>query len=77
MSRDHLNHLLHRARTYAGFRRMLERDPARALLDYDLTEAERLALLDRDPRALGACAADHELARWWCAPAATPVGDGS
>lgn len=76
MSRDHLSHILHRARTYAGYRRMLHLDPALALLDYDLTAMERGALLDRDPRALNALGVDEDLACWWCAPAASPVGDG-
>ncbi len=76
MSRDHLSHLLHRARTYAGYRRMLHHDPELALLDYDLAVVEREALLGRDSRALAALGVESDLAHWWCAPAATPVGDG-
>lgn len=65
MSREHLNHVLHRARTYAGFRIALLHDPDRALAEYDLTPAERAALRARDAARLVALGAEGELAQWW------------
>ncbi len=65
MSCEHLNHVLHRARTYAGFRTALLRDPDRALAEYDLTPAERAALRAHDAAQLIALGAEAELARWW------------
>lgn len=71
MTRDHLNHLLHRARTYAGFRAALLRDPEGTLAEYDLTPAERAALRAHDAARLIALGAEVELAQWWSSVAAS------
>jgi hypothetical protein len=65
MSREHLNHVLHRARAYAGFRTALLRDPDDALAEYDLTPAERAALRAHDAARLLSLGAEAELAQWW------------
>lgn len=71
MTREHLNHVLHRARTYAGFRAALLRDPEGALAEYDLTPAERAALQAHDAARLIALGVEAELAQWWSSVAAS------
>ncbi len=65
MTQHDLEYALGRARLYAGFHHMLEVDPVTALREYDLTPAERRAILDRDPEALRRLGAGLDLAAWW------------
>jgi hypothetical protein len=58
MTRDIVAHLIERLRTDAAFRSQLESDPANTLARYDLTTAERAALIaadlgQRHPLAVG------------------------
>jgi len=45
MSQETLIRVIQRASTDAAFRGQLKRDPAAALAEYDLTDAERAALM--------------------------------
>ena len=52
MSRYALNSLLFRLKKDSGLRARLATDPAAALAEFDLTDAERGAVLARDLQAL-------------------------
>jgi len=75
MSVHDLEHILRRARVYAGFRHMLERDPALVFAGYALEEGEQEAIEGRDAEALTRLGVDRDLVAWWCiivAPEAAP-----
>ena len=54
MSRYAVNSLLYRLKKDADFRARFVADPAAAIADVDLTDAERAAFVARDMRAINA-----------------------
>ena len=52
MSRYAVNSLLYRLKKDSAFRARFLREPAAALADLDLSDAERQAFLARDPRRI-------------------------
>ncbi len=73
MSAEHLEHLLHRARTFAGFRSALLRDPDGTVADYDLSAGERVALLTHDAALLCEAGLPDDLVEWWCGRPVVPA----
>jgi hypothetical protein len=65
MTRQALTTVLERARQDGHFYQLLQAEPTTALGGYDLTQDERLALLERDRGALLALGVSEEWAEWW------------
>jgi hypothetical protein len=65
MSRHALEMVLKRAREDGHFYQLLQSDPPAALAEYDLSQDERLALIQRDRGALEQLGVRPEWADWF------------
>ena len=64
MSRETLAQVVERASADPVFRAQLESNPSEALAAYDLSEAERAALISRDAGRLENLGVDVRLSKW-------------
>ncbi len=65
MASETLERVLRRARDDDHFYQLLQSDPTTALAGYDLSEDERLALIQRDRGALEALGVPANWAHWF------------
>ncbi|MBI2325402.1 MAG: hypothetical protein HYU87_10640 [Chloroflexi bacterium] len=63
MSKGTLNQVIQRAVSDAAFRRQLQRDPASALADFDLSKDERSAIASGDPAQLTGLGVDQRMSK--------------
>jgi len=64
MSQQAIAQVVERASADAKFRAQLERDPENALAGYDLSPAERDALLSGDDKQLRELGLDQRMSKW-------------
>ena len=65
MSREALEAVLERAQADGHFYQLLQSDPVAALADYELTQDERLALVERDRGVLLQLGVRPDWAEWF------------